>query len=61
MTSLQEVLLNLHELEAKLEHFCREHRWFLSNITSFSTPHKAIAEAVITQMHLTQLQLYIAP
>lgn len=61
MTNLQEVLLNLHELEAKLEHFCREHRWFLSNITSFSTPHKAIAEAVITQMHLTQLQLYIAP
>lgn len=61
MTSLQEVLMTLHELEAKLEQFCREHRWFLSNITSFSTPHRAIAEAVITQMHLTQLQLYIAP
>jgi hypothetical protein len=59
ITSLDQIFRQVLPIEKKLESFCKEQRWLLGIVTELSPLCRNLAEAVISQLHFTQLHLYL--
>lgn len=60
MTSMEHLLLHIRPLEARLEDFCKCQKWLLSaDMSGLAPACKELTDAVVSQLHLAQLQLYL--
>lgn len=59
IVSLDQIYRQILPIERLLESFCKEQRWLLGIVTELSPICRSLAEAVISQLHFTQLHLYL--
>jgi len=58
-TTLDQIFRKILPIEKKLEIFCKEQRWLLGAVSKLSPLCRNLAEAVVSQLHFTQLHLYL--
>lgn len=59
VVTLEQIHRRLLPIERSLESFCKEQRWLLGTVTKLSPLCRHFAESVISQLHFTQLHLYL--
>ncbi|UZJ54347.1 hypothetical protein CBS101457_003667 [Exobasidium rhododendri] len=57
--NLEEIFRRILPIEKRLEVFCKEQRWLIGSVSTVSPICQSLAEAVISQLHFTQLHLYL--
>lgn len=59
ITTLDQVFHRILPIEKRLENFCKEQRWLLGTVSDLSPLCRSMAQAVLSQLHFTQLHLYL--
>ena len=59
ITTLDQVFHRILPIEKRLENFCKEQRWLLGAVSDLSPLCRSMAQAVLSQLHFTQLHLYL--